>query len=765
MTTRGSILGTEVQRLEDPRFVTGAGSYIGGLDLPGAVWVTYVRSPVAHGRITGIDTREAAAAPGVLAVFTPADLDDDRDRLAPAPPAMPFMNAAMTRPFLAVDVVRFVGEPVAAVVAETQQQGADAAELVVVDIDPRPAVVDPEDARRDEILLFPEVGTNVAVAIPAPDAEGDPFAGCEVVVEARMVNNRMAAVPLEPRACAARWDGTRLTQWSCSQGAHNAASGIAARLGLDAGQLRVITPDVGGGFGAKQGTYPEEIMVGWLARRLDRPVRWVETRSEHMLAFGHARGQVQEARLGGTRDGRLLAYELRILQDVGAYPSSYGAFMPMMTRLMASGCYALPTVHYSSAAVLTNTTPVGAFRGAGRPEAAAAIERMVDLFAREIDVDPTEVRRRNLVAPDVFPFTTPMGTTYDSGAYTQALDRALAAAGYDDLRAEQQRRRAGGNGHGARFMGIGVSSYVEVTNPFGGGEFGAVEVHADGSATVRTGSSPHGQGHHTTWAMIVSDATGIPIERIAFVYGDTDLVPRGGGTGGSRSVQAGGTAVQLATEQVVEDARRRAAEVLEANVDDVVLDPQAGGFHVVGTPTRVVSWPDVVAAAPEPLAAEIDFKPEAGTFPFGAHVAVVEVDPETGRVDLVRMIAVDDAGRVINPLLLDGQIHGGLASGIAQALYEEIRYDADGNPLTTNFADYAIVSAAELPSFELAGMETPTPLNPLGAKGIGESGSIGSTPAVQNAVVDALAHLGVRHVDLPLTPERVWRAMSGAARP
>jgi carbon-monoxide dehydrogenase large subunit len=760
MTTRGSILGTEVRRVEDPRFVTGAGTYIGGLDLPGALWVTYVRSQIAHGRITGIDTSEALAAPGVVAVFTAADLTGD-DALPPGPPAIPgMMNPAMTRPFLAGDVVRFVGETVVAVVSETRAEGADAAELVIVDIDPLPHVVDPEEALAGEVLLFPEVGHNVAAAIPAPESDADPFADCEVVVEARMINNRMASVPLEPRAAAAAWDGRRLTQWSCSQGAHNVATALQARLGLTPEQLRVIVPDVGGGFGAKMGTTPEEVMVGWLARRLGRPIRWVEGRSEHMLAFGHGRGQVHTARLGGTRDGHLLAYDLQVVQDVGAYPSGYGAMMPFMTRTMASGCYALPFARYRSEAVLPNTSPVGSFRGAGRPQAAAAIERMVDLYADEIGLDPAELRRRNLVSADAFPFTTPLGTTYDVGAYPEALEKVLVASGYEGLLAEQQRRRAAANGE--PLLGIGLSSYVEITNPVGSGEYGSVEIHADGSATVTTGTSPHGQGHHTAWAMIVSDATGIPIERIAFVYGDTDLVPRGGGTGGSRSLQAGGSAVKLATDEVVEAARSRAADVLEANVDDVVLDLDVGGFHVVGTPTRLVSWGDVATAGDEPLLAAVDFKPDSGTFPFGAHVAVVEVDPEIGEVRLVRFFAVDDAGRVINPMLLDGQIHGGLASGIAQALYEEIRYDDDGNLLTSNLADYAIISATELPSFDLTVMETPTPMNPLGAKGIGESGSIGSTPAVQNAVVDALSHLGIRHVDLPLTPERVWRAMAAA---
>jgi carbon-monoxide dehydrogenase large subunit len=435
--------------------------------------------------------------------------------------------------------------------------------------------------------------------------------------------------------------------------------------------------------------------------------------------------------------------------------------MPMMTRTMASGCYNLPKIEYSSQAVLTNTTPVGAFRGAGRPEAAAAIERMIELFATKAGVDALEVRRKSFIRPEQFPYTTPTGASYDVGAYQSALDVALAAAGYDDLRAEQAARRARNEGP---LMGIGIATYVEITNPAGGGEFGAIEVHSDGSATVRTGSSPHGQGHATAWSMIASDLTGIAMERIKFVYGDTDLVPRGGGTGGSRSLQAGGSAVKVATEMLVDRARGLAADLLEANVDDIVLDRDSGSFHVAGTPTRSRSWADLASAAADQdraLAEEVDFMPTGATFPFGTQIAVVDIDIETGNVRVRRLIGVDDAGRVLNPMLLDGQIHGGMASGIGQALIEQIRYDDDGNPLTSNFADYGIISMTELPSFELHEHETPTPRNPLGAKGIGESGTIGATPAVQNAVCDALAHLGIEHIDMPFTPERMWRALTG----
>ena len=752
-----SVLGTRVTRVEDLAFLTVGGRYVGDVALPGAAHLTFVRSTIAHAMLLGVDVSAARDAPGVVAVFTAADLGD----LPPAPPALPLANGGMVRPYLAADRVRFVGEPVALIVSETVAQGVDAAELVAVDYEPLAVVVDQEVAAAGEVLLFPDLGTNVTCEIPwgpaLPDEEL--FAGCDVVVEARLVNQKMAVAPLEPRSCAAMWEGDRLTQWSCCQGAHAVKASLRGALGLDRGQVRVIVPDVGGAFGGKGGNYAEEILVGWTARRLGRPVRWTETRTEHMLSFVSGRAQVHYAKLGGTSDGTLIAYQLQVVQDVGAYPSSFAALLPSMTRLMATGTYAIPKVSYSAQGVVTNTTPVGAFRGAGRPEAAAAIERMVELFAAEAGLDSLDVRRRNHIPAADFPYTTPTGASLDSGAYTAALDLALRTAGYDELRAEQQRRRRAGD---TTLLGSGVSSYVEVTNPAGTGDFGAITVNPDGSATVRTGSSPHGQGHVTSWSMLASEMTGIPLDRIAVHYGDTDEVPRGAGTGGSRSLQSAGSAVWEASGLLVERARQLAADTLEASVDDIVLDRSAAAFHVTGSPSVRLTWSELATTAAEPLEAEVDTEAPGPTFPFGSHVAVVEIDAETGRVILRRLIAVDDAGRVLNPLIVEGQIHGGVASGVAQALMEEIRYDTEGNPLTSNLADYAFISAAELPSFELASMETPSPRNPLGAKGIGESGSIGSTPAVQNAVVDALSHLGVRHVDLPLTPERVWGAIRAA---
>ena len=756
-----SLLGSRVLRTEDPKFLTTGGVYAADLRderLDGAAYVTYVRSTMAHGRIVSIDTTDAAAAPGVIAVFTADDLDVDG-----LPPKIPFFPAPMmNRPFLAKDTVRFAGEPVAVIVTESPQQGEDAAELVFVDIDPLPAVIDLEHAASDEVLLFPEVGTNTMIAAPATRPD-DFFDGCDVVVTARIRNNRVAGAPLEVRSAAAAWIDGRATLWTSTQAPHNVKKSLVDTYGLDEGQVHVIAPDVGGGFGPKIDPYPEEGLLPWIARRIDRPVRWTETRSENMVAMGHGRAHLQDIEIGGTRDGKVLAYRLDVLADGGSF-AAIGAILPVaMTKMMAAGTYAIPKIDFGVQVVATNTVSTVAYRGAGRPEATAAIERAMDLFAAEIGMDPAEVRRVNLVPAADFPHTTPMGATYDNGEYEQALQTALDAVGYDELRADQARRREAG---AAKQLGSGVSTYVEITagpNPVTA-EHATVEVLPDGSARVLTGTSPHGQGHATSWAMLASDSLGIPMDRITVVHGDTDLVPSGVGTFGSRSLQVGGSAVFTAAGQVVDKARELAAGLLEAAADDVVLDTDAGAFHVAGTPSVNVGWTDVVAAAGDDgLKVALEFAGSTATFPFGAHVAVVEVDTEIGEARLVRILTVDDAGRIVNPMLVEGQRHGGIAQGAAQALLEEIRYDVDGNPVTSNFADYAIISAAELPSFELVTMETPTPANPLGAKGIGESGTIGSTPAVQSAVVDAVAHLGVRHVDMPTTPEKVWRAIAAAA--
>ncbi|HEY5334432.1 MAG TPA: xanthine dehydrogenase family protein molybdopterin-binding subunit [Mycobacteriales bacterium] len=758
---RGSILGTRVMRVEDPAFLTRGAIYTDDVvdeRLAGALRATFVRSPIAHARITSIDTSAALAADGVVAVLTASDLEDVPEA---QPPPVPFLPAAMAQPLLAAGVVRFVGQPVAVVLTDEAYEGEDAAELVEVDYDPLPALVDVHASLAGDVLLFPDHGSNVAMALGGP-FEDATFADCEVVVRREIVNQRVAPAPLEVRAAAAVWgDDGRLTLWIPNQGAQGAKGAVTRMLGCAAEQVRIITPDVGGAFGAKFGADAEHVVVVAAARQLGRPVRWVETRSENMLAMTHGRAQVQTVTIGGSRAGDIEAYRLEIIQDSGAYVR-FGALLPNLTMLMAPGVYDIPTVETAFSSVVTTTTPVGAYRGAGRPEATAAIERAVDLFAAELGLDPADVRARNLLPAFTEPLANKTGATYDSGDYPAALEKVLAAADYPALRAEQQARRQRGD---ARQLGIGLSVYVEITGA--GEEAGAphenatVEIHPDGTATILTGTSPHGQGHMTAWAMLASEEFGIPIDKITVRWGDTDLIPEGGGTGGSRSLQLGGAAVRQAAQELVELAKQRAADVLEVDPADLVVDRAAAGLAVAGTPGTGVTF--AALAESEPLSVRSVFHAPGPTFPFGAHVAVVDVDVESGKAELMRLIAVDDAGTVLNPLLAEGQRHGGLAQGAAQALIEEVLYDPDGNPLTTTFADYPIVSITEMPSFELVDSQTPTSYNSLGAKGLGEAGTIGATPAVQNAVIDAVAHLGVRHIDMPTSSFRVWTAINEAS--
>ncbi len=761
----GSILGNRVLRKEDPKFLTTGGKYVDDLlDEPllqGALHVTYVRSSVAHGTISSIDASEALALPGVVAVYTAADLG-----LEPIPSDF---NPMVTRGLLAIDKVRFVGEPVAVVITSDPRVGEDAAERVVVDYDVLPAVVDMEAALTSTTLLHEGAGSNVVfdtTVLGLPENSGDAFfEGCEVVVKQRVLNQRVAPCPLEVRGSAVAWVDGRLHQWLSTQAAQGAKTTIAKVNGVEPDQVLVIAPDVGGGFGAKITCDPEESLLGVLAKKTGTPLRWRETRSESMMALGHGRAQVQYVGIGGRRDGTVTHYQLHAIQDAGYFAEMGTILAPFMTRPMASAVYAIPNIECRTTSVVTNTAVTTAYRGAGRPEATAAAERAMDLFAAEIGMDPAEVRRKNLIAKFDQPHTTVVGQTYDVGDYEGALDKVLAAAGYADLRAEQAERRASGD---VKQLGIGVSVYVEITGGVGAGEHARIEVLDDGRAIVYTGTSPHGQGHVTAWSMLAHEQTGIPMDQIDVVWGNTDLVPQGDGTMGSRSLQQGGNAVFLAAGDLVDKAKKIAAKLLEADEADVVLDRDRGSFHVSGAPAIAKTWADLAVAAkgdpelPEGLAHAAYYAVSGATFPFGAHVAVVEVDTETGQVKHLRHVACDDAGKVLNPMLLEGQIHGGVAQGTAQALLEEVRYDEDGNPITSNLADYAFISAAELPSIEVIHMETPTFINALGAKGIGESGTIGSTPAVQSAVIDAVSHLGVRHIDMPATAQRVWEAIQAA---
>ncbi|MFZ9517697.1 MAG: xanthine dehydrogenase family protein molybdopterin-binding subunit, partial [Ilumatobacteraceae bacterium] len=677
-----------------------------------------------------------------------------------APEASSF-NPGVTRTLLASGRVRYVGEPVAVIVTEQANQGEDAADLVVVDYEPLEVLVDLERAMTSSTLIYPDAGSNVVVDSTVwgmPDVTGDDFfADCDVVVKGRYVNQRVAPCPLEVRGSAVAWVDGRLYQWISTQHAQGVRDQINKSDATS--NVRVMTPDVGGGFGAKISAYPEEIVLGRVAQAVGRPLRWRETRSESMLALGHGRAQLQYITIGGTRDGKVLAYRLEAIQDSGAFVDVGAVLAPACTRPMSSGVYAIPKIECRTKSVVTNTTPIVAYRGAGRPEATAAIERAMDMFAAEIGMDPAEVRRKNLIPKFVEPHTTAIGQAYDVGDYEVALDKVLDAANYPALRKEQAERRQRGDRHQ---LGIGVSVYVEITSGGTNHEDARIEVLPDGRAIVYTGTSPHGQGHVTAWSMIASEHTGIPMDKIDVVWGDTDIIPDGLGTYGSRSLQLGGAAVHQTAQKLVELARSVAAAALEAAEADVVLDKSRGAFHVAGTPAVAVTWGELSArrASEGGLTIAERFTSGGATFPFGAHVAVVEVDVETGKVTHLKQVACDDAGTVLNPLLLEGQIHGGIAQGSAQALLEEFVYDDDGNPKTGNLAEYAFISAVEAPSIELVSMETPTPRNPLGAKGVGESGTIGSTPAVQSAVVDAVSHLGVRHIDMPTTPERVWRAIN-----
>jgi carbon-monoxide dehydrogenase large subunit len=750
-----SIFGSVVHRIEDPRFLTGRARYVDNLTISDepVLHAVFARSSMAHARIASIDAADAISSPGVVAVLTAEDLS-----IEPQPPAGN-VRGPFGRPILASSTVRYVGEPVAAVVAETGAQAEDAAETVVVELDPLPVVIGVETAVADEApLLFPEAGTNVAHAFER-GWEEDVLEGADVVVRGRFENQRVAPVPMEANAVAAvPGDDGGLTIWVSTQVPFDVRNDLADALGLPRSEVRVIAPDVGGGFGAKLVVSPEYFVVAAAALRLGRPVKWIESRSENLVAMTHGRAQVQHVELGARRDGSIVGLRVELLADAGAYP--IGAYLAPTTRLMLAGVYRIPRIACRGRTAVTNTTPIAPYRGAGRPEATALIERAVDLLAAELGMDPAEVRRRNLLPADAFPHETAVGATYDSGDYERALDEALRAAGYDDVRREQAERRRRGD---RMTLGVGLSTYVEIT-AWAGGEFGSVEVDAAGDVTILTGISPHGQGHETSLAQIASGILGIPMDRIRVLHSDTGVVPSGEGTFGSRSLQLGGTAVHDASREVLRAATSIAAHELEVAEADVVVHDGLG-LGVAGAPETSIAWARLARSAggERPgLSASGKFRQAGSTFPFGAHVAVVEVDTETGEVRLVRLVAVDDCGRILNPLLVRGQVHGGLAQGVAQALFERVEYDELGTPLTTTLATYPMPSATELPSFETSQTETPTPLNPLGAKGVGESATVGSTPAVQNAVVDALAHLGVRHLDMPAGPERVLRAIRKA---
>ncbi|MDA8373368.1 MAG: xanthine dehydrogenase family protein molybdopterin-binding subunit [Actinomycetota bacterium] len=749
----GSILGTRVTRVEDPQLLRGRATYVDNLEHPGALRCHFVRSTMAHARISAVGVEAAKAIPGVHSIWLADDLGLD-DYV----PAFP-LNPKLLRSALASGRVRFVGEPVALIVAESREIAEDAAEAVVIEYEELDPVVDMEKALAAGAPVIDEQIERNLVGSTVAGNDHDPLADAEVTVAGRFVNQRMAVVPMETNSIAAypSKDGEPMLVYVSTQMPHLFHNKLAKELGLPKEEIRVISPNVGGGFGGKAGLAAEYLAVARAAQLSGSALRWVETREENLVSM-QGRGQVQYVELGMTRDGRFTGMRCRMIGDAGAQGGFGGGLVLGSTKSMAQGVYSIPKISFLAAAASTTTAPVGALRGAGRPEAASFLERIVDMAAAKLGIDPAELRFRNMIARESFPYHTLMGPTYDSGDYQSPLRKVLEIAGYEELRQEQARRRKEGD---PIALGIGISCYVEVTAGGGGSEFGAVEITPEGGAVIRVGTSGHGQGHQTTFSMLVSDTLKIPMDKIEFIQSDTKEVPRGGGTGGSRSLQLGGTAVAQAAKEVLAIARKVAANHFEANPDDIVVS-EVGSLHVAGSPSISLSWSELRNEAErqgEELAYQGDFKQGGATFPFGAHLSVVEVDTETGRVRALRHIAVDDCGRVLNPLVVEGQQHGGIAQGIAQALYEEMSFDEWGTPRNLSLAEYLVPSAAELPSFETANTETPSPLNPLGAKGIGESATVGSTPAVQNAIVDALAHLGVRHIDMPATPERVWRAI------
>jgi len=768
MVVTPNMLGLPIKRGEDPRLVSGSGAYLEDLALPGLVHLVFARSPHAHARIGRIDTTAARQMPGVLAVITAADVDATLPTDLPGdwPPFEE--NHPPPNKILARGKVRYVGDPVVAVVATSRAQAYDAIDALEIEYEPLPAVSDAEMALApDAPLLYEEFGTNrahrmvksggdVEAAFSRPDVK---------IVKGRFDNPRVLPVPMETRGAAASYDpGTsELTFWASTQFPHTMRTKLAQILDLSETSVRVIAPDVGGGFGAKIEFTTEDVLTAHLAMRLRRPVRWVELRRENFLNMVHGRGQTDYVEAAVTSDGEIVGLKVHAIADLGGKYTFNTPAIATLTALVLPGPYRTRNIEFVLEGVYTNKTPVGAYRGAGRPEATYLVERIVDVVADELGIDPAEVRRKNFIASSDFPYITPMGTSYDTGDYDPALSKVLAMAGYEELRRKQAAWR---DDPTRPLIGIGVSAYLEIC-AFGPWESATVRVEPSGKVTLLAGTSPHGQGHVTPFRQIVADQLGVPLDNIRVLFNDTARVPTGVGTFGSRSAAVGGSAVLGASERVREKVIRIAADALEASPSDVEISQ--GRIGVKGVPDRSTTLDAIAARAysgrvpdgDEPgLEANRFFKPDGETFPFGMHVAVVEVDRETGRVSLVRYLAVDDCGRVLNPMMVDGQRHGGIVQGVGQALFEEARYDESGQFTTSTLGDYALPRAADLPEFELDRTVTPTPRNPLGAKGIGEAGTIGSTPAIVNAVVDALSHFGVNHVDMPARPERIWRILA-----
>jgi carbon-monoxide dehydrogenase large subunit len=773
-------VGTAMKRREDPRFIQGRGSYVANLKLPGMAYLALKRSPYAHARIKSINTAKAKALPGVVAVFTGADTSDVG--MLPCGWNPPGIVVPANR-VLQTDKVRHVGDRVAMVVAESPSIAADAVDLIEVDYEPLPVVTDARKATEAGApLLHDNVPNNVSYtwALGNKEACDRAFAEADHTVELELVNQRLIATAMEPRAALAQWDAMKeeMTLWTTSQNPNLTRVVLSAFiLGIPEHKLRLIAPDVGGGFGSKIPTYPEEALVPWAARKLGRPVKWVATRSESTMSDTQGRDHVTSCKLAFKHDGTITGLHASTWANNGAYISTVAPLIPTALYLtMLSGLYKIPGVYGEMWGTLTNTVWVDAYRGAGRPEAAYLVERLVDLAARELKMDPVDIRRKNFIPAEAFPYQTPVAFLYDSGDYQKGMDKAVELANYKAMRAAQAEARKSG-----RLVGIGIAACIEASGPapsqvagaLGGvtgfWEMGGLRVHATGKVTALTGQHSHGQGHETTFAQIVADELGISMDDVDVVHGDTAVITNGMGTYGSRSAAVGGSALVKSAGKIRRKMMKIAAHQLEASVDDMVYDQDTGKVYVKGVPDKAKTFGELAFAAytAHNLPADVEpgmdedsyYNPANFTFPNSIHIAQVEVDRETGVVTIQRYVAVDDVGKVINPLIVEGQLIGGIAQGVGQALWEGAAYDASGQLIAANLLEYALPRASGFPHIETARTETASPHNPLGVKGAGEMGTIAATPAIVNAVMDALAPLGVRHIDMPLTPEKVWRAM------
>ncbi|MGH9470600.1 MAG: xanthine dehydrogenase family protein molybdopterin-binding subunit [Terriglobia bacterium] len=768
----GKVLGARYKRKEDPRLIQGRGHYVDDIKLEGMLHMACARSIHAHARIAAVDVTKARSAPGVVDVITGAEL---KGKLGLVPCAAGMEGLKIPdHPCLAIDKVCYTGEPVAAVIATDYYRAQDAAQQIEIDYEPLPAVVDPEKALEPgTTLIHPQLGDNIAFVAKLEGGDWNEAGSDVKVLKQRLINQRLAPVSMETRGVVANYSPGEdtLTVWSSTQVPHILKTQLAIMLGMDEPRCRVIAPEVGGAFGSKLNVYSEEGVACYASRKLGRPVKWIESRRENLLATTHGRDQINDLEIYFQPDGKVTGIKCRIVADLGAYHQLLTPAIPTLTALMILGCYRIPKVSVETVGVFTNKMATDAYRGAGRPEASYIIERAMDMVAQELKLDPAEVRMRNFPAPEDFPLELPTGVTYDTANYQRSLQRLLRMAGYRRLRKEQQRLRKKG-----RYLGLGLSTYVEICAmgpssrmPAGGWEYGSVTVQPTGKVTVLSGTSPHGQGEETTFAQIAAETLGIPFDDVTVFHGDTFQVPLGIGTFGSRTTAVGGTAILNAARRVRKKMATIAAHKLGVKPGALVF---ANGKIQTRDGKSAMSFVEVaqeaifaktLPAGVEPgLTEKCVFEPPTYTFPFGAHLAVTEVDAETGDVRLRNYYAVDDCGRIVNPMLVDGQVHGGLAQGIGQALWEAHVYDENGQLLTGTLMDYAVPRASQFPWFDTMTLSTRTPVNPLGAKGVGEAGTIGSTPAVVNSVVDALSYFGVRHIDMPLRPEKIWRIVRGA---